>query len=330
MKHYLYLAAMAIVAGQLHGSPFDGNVNAATMDGTNTQWAVNADVLYWKAVEDNFPVAVIIDTVDADTSASLLYPNFKWDVGFRLGASYTPCGCDWDIYASWTHFDTKASRSFGPGSATETIVPQWGSLDPFAADLAVLSSDWHLHLNWADFELNRTFYADPCFSFGVHGGLRAAWVDQKFSFLLTNDATTPLSSDLSSKSDYSSVGVVVGLDASWMMGCGFSVNASAGGALLYGKQKSHVAETLTVGPTVTTVGGSSHYDISRAMSDLRLGVSWQGCVCDCMTVALGVDWEHHILFNQNQFPRGSATSESRPRDGDLTIQGATFSATVFF
>lgn len=333
MKHYINVAALAALSlGQLHAGIFDGGASEATAN--DTQWYVNADFLWWKAVEDSLPVAVVVDTTDTDAgtdeSADILNPNYKWDPGFRIGFGYRPCGCDWDFRAAWTHFDTKAKRSFSAGSATETIIPQWGSLTPFAASIATLSSAWHLHLNWADFELNRTFCVDPCFKFGIHAGLRAAWVNQKFSFSIAEAATTPVTDSLHAKSDFSSIGVVAGLDASWLVGCGFSINASAGGALLYGRQKSRVSETLTAAETAVTIGGSSNYYISRAMTDLRLGIGWETCLSECMTLALAADWEHHILFNQNQFPRGSSTAASRPRDGDLTMQGATFSATLFF
>lgn len=334
MKYFLTLAAVtALSFSQVQGSLLGGD-DEIFVDGNDNRWAVNADFLWWKAVEDSLPVAVVVDStateLGSDSSADILNPNYKWKPGFRIGIDYQPCGCDWDFYASWTHFNSKATRNFGPGLATETITPQWGSLTPFNASLATLSSSWHLNLNWADFEFNKTFCANSCFKFGIHGGLRAVWIDQKFNFSITNASTTPVTNSLHSKSDYSSIGVVAGIDASWLVGCGFSVNASAGGALLYGRQKSRVSETLvTVGAT-DTIGGSSNYYISRAMTDLRLGVAWETCITDCMTLALEADWEHHILFNQNQFPRGSSTSSSRPRDGDLTMQGLTLSGTLFF
>jgi hypothetical protein len=335
MRYFFQMAAAAAVLSlsQVHGSLFDGNGSDSFVNGNDTQWYVEADFLWWKAVEDSLPVAVVVDTTTgvggSDSSAHVLNPNHKWDPGFRIGLGYQPCGCDWDFYASWTHFDTKAKRSVGPGSATETIYPQFGSLTPFAANLATLSSNWHLHLNWADFELNKSFCVSPCFKFGVHAGLRGLWINQKLNFSLTNAATTPVTNSLNSKSNYSSVGVVAGIDASWLFGCGLSVNASAGGAILYGRQNSHVSESIVALATTDTVNGSSHYNISRAMTDLRLGLGYEGCVCD-KTFLLKADWEHHILFCQNQFPRGSATSNSRPRDGDLTIQGVTFSASLLF
>lgn len=336
MKHFLHLGAAAAVllSSQVHGGFFGGNDNEVYVNEDNNQWAVNADFLWWKAVEDSLPVAIVVDTTVSELgtaeSASVLNPNYKWDPGFRLGVAYRPCECDWDLYASWTHLNTKAKRSFGPGSATETIIPQWGSLTPFAANLADLSTSWTLNLNWADFELNRTFCVNSCFNFGIHGGLRAAWIDQKFRFTLTNNSTTPTTNSLHSKSDFSSIGVVAGLDASWLVGCGFSINTSAGGAILYGKQKSSFSESIVVLGVTDTVSGSSNYWISRAMTDLRLGLGWKGCAYGCTTLAVAIDWEHHILFNQNQFPRGSSSPSARPRDGDLTIQGLTVSATLFF
>lgn len=329
MKYTLRIATAAVLTlGQAHGL-----VEVATSNGGN-QWAVNADFLWWKAVEDSLPVAIITDTTDTDLgtaqSADILNLNHKWDPGFRIGVGYTPCGCDWNLVAEWTHFNTKASRSFDPGTEDETIIPQWGSLTPFGAELATLSSNWHLQLNWADFLFNKTFCVDPCFELGIHAGLRAVWLHQKFNFSLVNAADTPVTNNLNSKSDYNSLGIVAGLDASWLVGCGISVNASAGGSLLYGRQKSSVSESLITGVGTNTIAGSSNYYISRAMTDVSLGLGWHGNITSCLEAALEIDWEHHILFCQNQFPRGSSTSNSRPRDGDLTIQGLTVSGTIFF
>ena len=335
MKRFLQITAIAILPlSQLNGTLLDGSDYDAIEDDGGSRWYFNVDALWWQATEDNLSAATIFSTSTVGSvsteSAHVINPHFEWDVGYRIGAGYRPCGCSWDVIASWTHFDTKAKRNLSPGPVTETIVPEWGSFTPFLDSSATLSSEWHLHLNWVDAELNRTFCVDPCFELGVHGGLRGLWADQKFNLSIIDTTTTPSSTDtVHSKSNFSSIGIVAGLDASWIIGCGFSINAAAGGSLLYGRQKSHVSETyVTLSGTENPTGSDSYYT-SRAMTDLRLGIGWEGCICD-MTLALEVDWEHHLLYHQNQLPRGSRTSAERPRNGDIALQGATFSATLFF
>lgn len=333
MKNFLKLGVLATLClSQVQGQALECQERDNCE--SNNQWLVSADFLWWKAVEDSLPLAIVIDTATTTegtaASAHVINPKFKWQPGFRIAAGYTPCECDWSFYTAWTHFNAKASHQISPGEDTETIVPQWGVLAAFPAAFATGDSSWNLKLNWADFVLNRNICIDPCFQFGIHGGLRALWVDQKFHFSITNATSVPVTNGVHSKSDFSGIGVVVGLNASWLMGCGFSVDAAGGGAIVYGKHKSNFSETFTTVSETSTGGGSSHYNMSRAMTDLRFGVRWEGCVWDCTTLALGVDWEHHILFNQNQLPRGSNTANARPRDGDLTMQGVTFSAALLF
>lgn len=345
MKRLFQMTIAAILAF----SQVEARYSNFNEENTNSNlWAFRADFLWWKAVEDSLGTFVEIDSgsgssSSATTAAHVHYPNFKWDPGVRVALGYRPCGCDWGMYASWTYFNTKAKNHFSGGDDSSLLIaPEWGSLGigaPLDASGLTLRSDWHLNLNWADFELNKMIFESSCFLFDLHGGLRAAWLDQKFDFFVENSIT---SDSVKSKNTFSSLGVVAGLDASWLVGCGFSINVGAGGALLYGRNKSSFTEDLLVG-TITSssstssfsasdasISGSSHYYISRAMSDLSLGVSWKSQMFKCMTFILAIDWEHHILFNMNQLPRGSSSSAARPQDGDLSMQGATISGILIF
>ena len=328
MKRFLQIAACAVFTlSQLDASYYD-SYQESSMDGSSHQWAVSGSFLWWKAVEDNLPIAIVTDAIsETESSSHVLNHNYKWDPGFRLGVGYEPCGCDWGFYAAWTHFNSKASRTFVSDDPTETIVPQWGSLLPFTSAATQLSSDWHLKLNWADFELNKLLCSGECFQFDVHAGLRAAWVDQKHHFDIANTVAV---NSVHSKSDYSSVGVVAGLGARWMVGAGLNIHACAGGALLYGKQKSNFSETLLVDGITTSHDGSNNYNVSRAMTDVSLGIGWEGPICECWTLGLALDWEHHFLFNQNHFPRGSFSPSAHPRSGDLSMQGLTATAYLTF
>jgi hypothetical protein len=329
MRRFFQMAAFAVLTlGQLEANIYDYDYYDCQECGNSNQWSFQADFLWWRGVLDNLPSVIVIESDgENNTSADIHYPNFKWKPGVRLGVGFTPCGCDWSIGASWTHWQTKARKHLFRDDPNETISPQWGSLLPFIADAADIDTEWRLYINWLDLELNKLICESSCFQFDIHGGLRTLWVDHKFHFSAVNAIA---SNNLHSKNKLSSIGIVAGLDANWKVGCGFSINVGAGGALLYGKNKSSVSETLIEEGIFDFISGSSNYWITRAMSDLKIGFSWESRLLDCMTLILAFDWEHHYFFDQNQLPRGSRSSASRPRDGDLSLQGVTLSARVFF
>lgn len=319
MKSLFKVSVAALMLSQLEASYYNNEKNLGD------QWEFNADFLWWEIVEDSLTSVVVVNSETANNISTKVHnPNFKWDPGVRLGLGFQPCGCNWDIYASWTYFNTKARHHFSSSDPANVIIPQWGSLLPFVG--GDIDTHWHLNLNWADLQLNQSICENSCFSFDIHGGLRGVFIDQKFIFTGSNAVA---SNSVHSKHRFSSIGVALGLDASWMLGCGISLNVCGGGALLYGKNDSSLREVLTV-TDEDFISGSSHYHISRAMSDFSIGISWENDICDCMNLVLGVNWEHHILFNQNQLPRGSLTSAARPRDGDITMQGLTVSATLTY
>lgn len=122
------------------------------------------------------------------------------------------------------------------------------------------------------------------------------------------------------------------------------------------------ATTVTLQSISQLVNESNSYRLrqefhsTKAMTDLALGVQWQMTFMDRIGLLLQLGWDHHLLFNQNQMIRlleqftpfplaplvpgilqsvipNLTTTEvfvTPRRNGDLSLQGLTFTARLDF
>jgi len=233
-------------------------------------WRPSADQLALGVEEEFFPI-----TADRKVGLNESYtkrPDFKFNPGFRLGAShFCPCDC-WDVAVNWTHYHNKSSVSgesddlgvstegetdFVPTTPYTVFVPYWERLDSIVPDES--EAHWTLNVDLIDLEFGHKYYVSSCFILRPHLGLRGARVNQSFhveSYAdrgpTTGEATfgsealfgvsNHYESEVHAKNNFLAMGPRLGLGLELDLGCGFSLVGEAAGSMLFGRAKKHSFE----------------------------------------------------------------------------------------
>src|SRR5579863_8579779 len=93
--------------------------------------SIEADLLYWKANEDDLGYAIEID------DAELIAPHFEWDPGFKLGIGFA--WQKWDVLFRLTHLHTHTDALL----RDRLVSPLWIIPSPFLAN--DVKMHWRLH-----------------------------------------------------------------------------------------------------------------------------------------------------------------------------------------
>lgn len=230
---------------------------------------------------------LLISTLEGKTRD----PDFKWDFGFRLNAGYELPDSQGDIGVYWTHYHPHIS---GKSQQNE--------------------STWKIDFNAVDILYRYNGDGHPCFVLIPFGGLRYAHIDQKLrTDLVSTIDGVPFISLGQSKERFSGVGPLVGLEADWSLGCGFSLYGNLSTAVLYGtfRVSSNQTEAIDTGFNINHL--DKHLEACQPVVDAGFGVRWTTCFCEDGLLTLQLGLEQHRYFNQNQFCSY----------GDLGLDGAS-------
>src|SRR3990167_11314335 len=153
-------------------------------------WDVFADFLFWHAAEvgmiPNSIIAVTSNQNILTTELDLRNLNFHWDLGFRVGGSYSDIGHDqWNLslYYTWYKTEAKNSGSYPGFVGFPSGFPLTGTLSD--ADFLSLSclfaaksyqAKWNLRYHIFDLEADHEFTASQTLSFRPYLGLRGGWI----------------------------------------------------------------------------------------------------------------------------------------------------------
>jgi hypothetical protein len=336
--HVAITALLLTVVGQVHGD-YGHTSNSGECENSCPcapacgKGFISADLLYWRAFEGGldecFPVK---DTDYISSSGDIISkfrgrgqdPRFKWDPGFRLGAGYE-FASGWDVAVFWTRFHSSSSRHHRN---------QYEFTNSHKLR-------WKLDFEIVDVIAGREFDLGCSFALFGFGGLRGARINQKVhtnfsgpvddisvsssaSFITDVISTSSSTSEFTTstvhgKNKFEGIGPLIGIEADWKFGRGFSLYANASVAVLYGDFRVRFNEESEF------IDGADFTKIKRnlegcqAVVDAGLGIRWQtNFFSKIVWLQLGL--EHHRYFNQNRL--GSY--------GDLCLDGANFSAGFAF
>ena len=341
------------------------SVRPLSCDGS---WLVTLEGLYWNSHQDGMEFAVDNSVfVPADpgfffeleelnnlVDAEYLNPHAKWEFGFKAGLAYNSTHDGWDIGVTWTWYRGSASNHVeAEADDNHTLVPLWsGFLHENFPATAInilwardIEAHWTMSLNLADLELGREFWVSKYLSFRPHIGIRYASIDQNYSLchkggLWTNpNFVDPIvaNNEVNMRNEFHGIGARGGFDTVWNLGRGISLFGNTALSLVYGRFRVNHdewnREALSPHSKTRILETEDHFRASRAMTDLVLGLQWStlfGQQCQ-YGFTLGLAWEHHLFFDQNQLWRVNRVGASQQvgenafyqRRGDLDTQGWT-------
>lgn len=310
-KYVAFLVALIIGVNNAYADQCEPTCNDTCLAPCNDScckdcW-FSGDLLYWTACEDGF--GCDFGTTDITTTAAAGRVitdireedddiDFEWSPGFRLGAGTRLCSC-WDAALYWTHLNTNGRGHDGANRA-----------------------HWKLWFNEVDAVVGYKF--DCCCNFTVRPflGVRYARINQRFSAHLESTINVPAvaasSLAISSKHHnerFQGAGPLLGFEADFNLGCGFSVYGNLAGHLLYGEFKNRFNDSDTFTAAINNCNSNSESCAVLRGYDAGLGIRYDYC---CTTIQLGL--EHHGFIDYNHIGCG----------GDLNLYGFNASVIVRF
>ncbi len=321
----LPLAGMLISMQDPTPTMINTPVRPIVTDGVNLWF--KGEAILWQAVEDNLSYATKGTNTASHFSQDFKNLEFDWNCGFRLGTGYNIPRDGWDITLDWTHIHNEAHGSVHAGH--ESLFETYVNTANVNTTGTHFHGKWHNHLDQIDLNLGREFLVGKHLAIRPNGGMRTAWIHQKYA--IDYDFSSGPDQDVDLKNRFWGFGFVGGIDSDWRLGAGFSIYGNADLAILLGF--FDVDETGKAGGS-TLWKVSNSFRTGKPIFDLALGLKWNHLfVHDSLGLTLKVGYEYHLYFNQNQFlqSNGSATLDQFiPIGGDLSYQGVTFSAQLDF
>jgi Legionella pneumophila major outer membrane protein precursor len=344
----------------------------AAVRAPNQDWDVflTGTFIYWKAEQDNMFTGVATDQANPDEVAlafengspdmnnTILFsrkPNYK--PGFKVGLGWNTGSWDnWVVYGEYTWYHTgegKDDDDANPcgecGCAEVLLVPTCNCPDGvYAKDL---ESKWKLDLDIGDLIIARPAYQGKRLVLSPFFGIRGLWIRQKFG--VNYDAIMPGVTTISSLSrNYFtegtskgwSVGPRIGVDGSWLFGCGFRIVGNASASLLYTRYthfeyKSNIPNgTGTIGPAGTAllddISWQNHknYGTVRPNFEMDAGLGWGTYIGDMYHFDLEARYDFHVFFAQNMIQDAAnwAVHWVDAAPGNLYLHGLTIKARFDF
>lgn len=301
--------------------------NPNQVKGSNDLW-IDAEALFWKSNMGSLDYAITSDSSSTIKHGHVKEPHFNWDWGFRLGIGYKLPHDKWDLFVNYTyvhgrgngHADEKGDDVVFPLLATA-----FGATTPVFAQTA--HARWHSNLNMADLELGRTCTVSKWLTIRPFMGVRGLVIDQRYHVEYRGGTLAQNDEDSSHlNSDFWGVGLRIGANTLWGLGCGLSIYGNGSASLLSGHFDVHEREKLKKADIHKL---RIKRDVSNvvATADLALGLQWDYLFSqDRYHFGVKLGWEFDIFFNQNQLFRFLSTTNPGAisfQNDDLSYQGLT-------
>ncbi len=310
-------------------APMTAAYNATSRIDVRGCWDMYIDVafIYWQPLQDNMEYGISSSGADL-TAASNSTINFdtNYKPGFQVGLGMNFDYDNWDSYLQYTWFhNTNSNSSTAPAGGS--ILPMQGipvsDIGGLAAGTA--SGSWHLKMDFADWQLARSYYVGTKLTFRPFFGARGAWIRQKYN--VTYDTTLIVNNTSISWG----LGPQVGLTANYMFGYGLRMFGDVNGDILFTRYRT----------ALTSFDGTDTYSVSqihintvRPHANLDLGFGW-GSYFDNNNwhFDLMASYGFQVFWNQNMFRHftdDTMPGNSNLPNGDLYVQGLNLTARFDF
>lgn len=205
-----------------------------------TTWYGKAELLYWHAKAGGTEYAIALDSAIKPWSGNMKDCDFEWDLGFRVGLGrFIGSQRNWDVTLDYTQFHTSDQESTNEPNDSRVAIN-----DTIATITGISHAKFNGHIDYdgLDLMLGKNMFLSSMVSFHPKIGLRAAWLDQKYTFKGTDEINAldtalfvagKVFHSLHSNCDLLGIGPRIGTDMKWYIGDGFRLFADFTASLLY-------------------------------------------------------------------------------------------------
>jgi hypothetical protein len=298
------------------------------------RWVITTDFLAWYASEEVASIWADVITIGDNASTwDARGFNFKWDYGFRLGATRL-LDCDqWETGFYWTWFQTSHKQQI-PFDPDSSISPEF-----FAAFLSgnrpkSMNGKWSLLLSMFDWELGKSFRVCKNLSLRPFLGIKGGWINQSikanyYNLVLDSIIQTDLTAKERLKNNFWGVGPLVGVNSKWKVAHinsqVFSIFGDFSMASLFGIWSSSDFYKNSASQTASVTARDSA--LGTLMFRAFFGLAWEMRFSPTLApLKAKIGYEAQIWMNQLRI----ATFQLQRLHNDLTLQGVTLSCEFCF
>jgi len=312
----------------------------------------DASYTYWCASEDGLTLGRAGNFLLGDdpfllSSNELLEQSFKYRSGFKVGTGWR--NDIWILSAEYTWVRNTTSQTVNSpllnpliGNGVWLVAPWFlhRASDGGSLSGTTVNSKWCLSMDLADLTLKRNFYPGDHLKVTPFGGLRSAFIRQKFNITLTETqgifstlAEQPIHSFNSSNSW--SIGPRFGSEAVVFFEKGFGINGQLAFDLLYTrytkvfhKEEEPSSQVYPRGNIFATMGYQSTL---RPVVECALGVKWEKSLSSGGYLSLLANYDFMVWWDQNMMRQmlNQMWNETSV-NGNLYLHGVTVSGTFGF
>jgi len=290
------------------------------------------DYLFWKAEEDQLVSAAnlpggVPTNVTIPYSATIIEQPGDANSGVRLGGGVGFCE-NWNLVVDWTHIKNRSCNTISSNNTGINVVPFTGFNGAPAYFASGASSIWNVNLNAVDIYFSRDCCIADCASITPYAGIKWGKVCQSLrasyqdAFAVT-DPDTILTVATSEKfNNFSGTGLSLGMNATWALGCNFSLLGDVSGSLLAGKfctKNNVITATETTNPELHVT------DVKKAVRpvvQMQLGVLYEASFCGERSLEVKLAYETQYWFAQWRAPQ-TVMAFGMGNGGDLSWRGLT-------
>jgi hypothetical protein len=249
--------------------------------------------------------------------------DWGWRSAFRTGLGYRLPDSEWGagFYYTYLHSADSSAVAAPDGGTLFATLTHPGTV----SQVATASDQTSLNYNVFDLEVGRWWHPDPAFAVRGFGGGRFARIDQNVAALY--DGGDANQDQVNQRLHFNGGGFRVGLDASWLLGGGFSLFGRANGSLVGGDFHSTLLETNNAGATTLT-NFSDHFFKVVPVAELTLGAGWQYHTLRLTAGYTFINW--FGLVNVPTFVDDAHQGKFTYGTGDLSLQGLVLRAEWWF
>ncbi len=311
--------------------------------------------------------------------------GMKWQPGVRASLGWNlPCD-GWDLYAGWTWYHNEKKGSMlttNQGlpilSGDNFLINPWvhpsmpanngndsggGASNAFNEPnylFSEISGKWNFHLQEMNLVLGRKFWLSPCFSMRPYAGLEGVITKTGFTTISTL-SLSPVDDSVNQiflagvdrnfkdkfKNKFWGVGLLLGLESRWYLGCGFNLFGDFNLSLLEGRFKKSKTENyfefVNGSPGVFLIiptfrlfdfdhaSAVSHRWGMQPIVDLELGVGYERQFCEGRyQLAMDLAWEQQYWYHLNRRNKYTNTYFSSGEQGappNPALLGTAYAAT---
>lgn len=274
---------------------------------------ITAEWLYWRARQSGMEYA-FAKTV-----------NFEFESGFRVGAGVHMPYDGWDVYVNYTRY-VPDQTSHAEGSVFPLL------LYSATSNVDDAHAHWEIDFQSVDLQVGRVYYIAKTLCLRPYFGIKGAWIDQeahlryKGGFVAAGQEYT-----VHYENDFKGAGPLIGVDANWQLGIGFSLFGNAAAAIVIGQFDLHNRQKQLDG--FVPIDLKKDLNLATSMLQLEAGIAWDRNFCEeACHFGISAGFESQYWTNQNQIEQ--FTTPGQPyytrADGNLGLYGLTLRARVDF